>query len=368
MLKKIGLVVNPIAGLGGKLGLKGTDGYEVLRRIKGLEPLSPKRTVEALKELKRNLENFEIITYPFEMGEMEAKEANIDAKVIGEIDRYNTTSEDTKRAIVDFLKSNVDLILFAGGDGTARDILLAGVKDKPCLGIPAGVKIYSSCFAFNPRDAGLLAAKFLKGQVSCYYAEVLDIDEEAFRKGKLKVSLFGYLNTPYHEEALQPSKSFSLLNEDELSNLKAIAKYVIENMEEDVIYILSAGNSVKAIADELGVEKTLLGVDLLMNKKIVDKDVDEERILSRIKGKKAKIIVSPLGNQGFIFGRGNQQISDRVIEQVGKENIIVIATHKKLSKLKELRVDTGNPILDEKLKGYIRVISDYGYEEVKPLV
>ncbi|MEM4311733.1 MAG: ATP-NAD kinase family protein [Nitrososphaerales archaeon] len=368
---KIGFLVNPVAGLGGKLGFKGTDGKDILEKVKALkaEPIATKRAIEALMELKRNLDYFELITYPYEMGFYEAKEVGIEAKVVGQIkDRFNTTAEDTKRAVREFLKLKVDLILFAGGDGTARDLILAGVKGEPCLGIPAGVKIYSSCFAFNPREAGLLASKFLKGEVSCSDAEVLDIDEQAYRDGRLKVRLFGYLKTPYHEEAIQPSKSFTLLDEDELSNLEAIAKYVIENMEEDTIYILSAGNTVKVIADKLGIDKTPLGVDLILKKKLIERDANEEIILNKIRGKKAKIIVSPLGNQGFIFGRGNQQISDKVIKQVGKENIIVIASHRKLSKLKELRVDTGNSNLDEKLKGHIRVITDYNYEEVKPLV
>ena len=116
------------------------------------------------------------------------------------------------------------------------------------------------------------------------------------------------------------------------------------------------------VAKELEFEKTLLGVDICRNKKLIAKDVNESEILQIISSNKAKIVVSPIGNQGIILGRGNLQISPKVIRNAGKENIIVIATRYKLTSLPRafLRVDTRDMELDETFKNsYIRVIVDY---------
>lgn len=194
-------------------------------------------------------------------------------------------------------------------------------------------------------------------------AEVMDVDEDAFRDGRVSAKLYGYMLTPHEPYLIQGSKIASPMTEDEMRNQAAIAIYVIERMEADVIYIVGPGTTTRTIGDLLDAKKTLLGVDLFRNKALVASDVNEGRILEEIEGKAAQIIVTPIGGQGFIFGRGNQQISPGVIRQVGLDNMVVVATEAKLAGLRCLRVDTGDPGLDEKLRGRrLRVITDYKTE------
>ena len=356
------MIVNPIAGMGGRVGLKGSDGSETLRRARdlGATPISPQRAVEALRRLTLSAGQVEIVTYPREMGEDESREAGLHARVIGSITSGETTSTDTRAAARAMLAMGVDLILFAGGDGTARDVCEAVDGRVPVLGIPAGVKIHSGVFAITPTSAGDLASRYLKGEVvSVREAEVMDIDEDAFREGRLSASLYGYLLVPHEEALMQGSKEASTAQEQ--LNLEAIAADVVEEMDADTLYIVGPGSTTKAITDRLGVGKTLLGVDVLRNKDLVATDVNEAQLLELIEGKEAKIVVTVIGGQGFIFGRGNQQISPRVIRMVGKENIVVVATPSKLAALRgrPLLVDTGDGALDRELSGFIRVVTDY---------
>jgi predicted polyphosphate/ATP-dependent NAD kinase len=261
----------------------------------------------------------------------------------------------------------VDLLVFCGGDGTGRDILDVIHTDIPVLGVPTGVKMHSTVFSVNPEAAARVTMRFLWEELPLREAEVMDVDEEAFREGRVSAKLYGYMLTPYEPSLIQGSKVASPMTEHEMQNQAAIALYLIETMTPDTLYILGPGTTTRTIADLLEEEKTLLGVDLFYNKKNHAKDVNENQILAQIKGKTAKIIVTPIGGQGFIFGRGNQQISSRVIQQVGRDNIIVVATKHKLRGLKHLRVDTGDAALDEVLRGYIRVVADYNEIYVIPV-
>jgi predicted polyphosphate/ATP-dependent NAD kinase len=367
--KKLGLVVNPIAGMGGRVGLKGTDGKEILERALelGAKPVSPTRTIEALGEIAPIADRIELLTYPFEMGEEEARKSGLDPTVIGSITKSETTAADTVRAARDMLESQVDLILFAGGDGTARDVCTSVGQNVPALGIPTGVKIHSAVFAINPGKAGELAVKFLQGEASLCEAEVMDIDEQAFREGRLSASLYGYLRVPHERESVQPVKSASFATLDEKTSQEVIAEYVVEKMEDDCYYILGPGTTVKAVADKLGIAKTLLGVDIVYRGSLVGSDLNEQQLLKLIDQKKVRMIVSPVGRQGFIFGRGNPQISPAVIREVGKENILIIATRSKLSSIgfgRPLLVDTGDEETDRMLSGYTRVITGYQEEVV----
>lgn len=355
----IGLVVNPIAGIGGRVGLKGSDGDAWRLAIKlGAEPVAPKRAVEFLKALAKRVE---IATYPKLMGEFEAIEAGYRPYVVGEIGE-ETSAEDTKRACRE-LMGMVDLIVFVGGDGTARDVLDAVGTDCLVLGVPSGVKVYSSCFAMNPEYASKLVLDYLEGRGGVKEAEVLDIDEEAFRRDRLRVRLYGYLKIPYELGLVQAGKEPSRSGRDVMDNLKGIARYLKEVMD-DSVYVLGPGSTVKHVAEFLGIEKTLLGVDVVWRGRVLKRDANEEEIIEAIKGRRAKLVVTPIGGQGFIFGRGNQQISPRVLRMIGKEGIIVVGTKEKMRKLKSLHVDTGDRELDEELKGWMRVITDYREEEV----
>ncbi len=360
-LKYIGLIVNPYAGLGGRVGLKGSDGVETRRRAleMGAVPLSPARTVDALRELE-GLEGFQLITYPGKMGEDEAREAGVDHVVIGTTSG-ETSGDDTKRAASEMKEMGVDLIVFSGGDGTARDVYSVIGESVPVLGIPTGVKIHSGVYALDPRSAGVLLRRFIEGgSHETRLVEVMDIDEEAFRADVVQARLYGYMNALFHEELIQGSKEGSG-STDETSTL-GVANEVFDEMDAEVLYILGPGTTIKPIADRMGVEKTLLGVDVVQGGKLVLKDANERQLLDIIEGKKSRLYVTVIGGQGFVFGRGNQQLSPAVIRSVGKENIMIVATPNKLATLrgKPLRVDTGDISLDEELKGYHKLHTGYG--------
>jgi len=349
----IGFVINPIAGMGGRVALKGTDGVleEAIKR--GAKPIAAKRAREFLKNLKGNIE---FLTASGKMGEDVLKDFSIPYKIIYKAPE-NTSAEDTKRVVEEFIKGNVELIVFVGGDGTARDVVEVADSKIPVLGVPSGVKMYSSIFAINPEKAAEVVNKFAEGKTKLMDSEVLDIDEDAYRNNELKIKLFAYAKTPYVEDLIQSSKSEYVGGEEE-EDKRWIAEFFIENMEKDTLYLLGAGTTVAKIAEVLGLEKTLLGVDALYNGKIVAKDLSEKDILELIeKYPRVKIVITPIGSQGFIFGRGNQQFSEKVLERVGKNNIIILATPRKIRELKKLRIDLENA---QKFRGYYKVLVGYG--------
>lgn len=365
---RVGLVVNPIAGMGGKVGLKGTDGPKIVKKARelGAEPVAPERAVKALKRLREAKLDLEILTCSGEMGEDEAKEAGFTPRVVYEIESKETTSRDTKKAAEKFLEEKVDIILFAGGDGTARDLLESVDMEVPLLGVPTGVKMHSAVFANTPDIAGRLVERYLRGSLPLREAEVMDVDEEAFRENELETDLKGFGRTPYDPRLIQAAKSPTTSSGSEEKDQEAIARWIVEQMEEDRLYILAPGTTTRAVAEEMGIsEFTLLGVDLVRNGELVAKDVTEGRILEEIGDESAVIVVSPIGKQGFILGRGNQQVSPEVVRKVGIDNIMVLATPGKLAETPMLKVDTGDPDLDEEFKGYVRVVM--GYKITRPV-
>jgi len=359
-MKTIGFIVNPIAGMGGAVGLKGTDGRNILERAiaLGAEPVAPARAEDFLLELEPMKGTIRLITGSGKMGEDEARNQGFSFTVMGER-REETTAEDTKEIAKGVKEAGVELLVFCGGDGTARDILDVVDAKLPVLGVPTGVKMQSAVFAVNPRAAAKIVIEFLLDGLPLKEAEVMDVDEEAFRDGRVSAKLQGYMLTPYKPMLTQASKMASPSTESEARNQAAIAIYIIEEMKPNVVYIIGPGTTTRIVADLLDEKKTLLGVDLFCNRRIVARDVNEKQILEKIERKAAKIIVTPIGGQGFIFGRGNQQISPAVIRRVGLDNIVVIATKHKLRGLKTLRVDTGDPSLDENIRGDIKVLVDY---------
>ncbi|MCY4530127.1 MAG: ATP-NAD kinase family protein [Chloroflexi bacterium] len=357
-MRKLGLIVNPIAGLGGAVGLKGTDGNSTYRKAleMGAIPRAAPRAVEALRGLGR-LDGLEVLTYPGSMGENEARQAGLSPTVIGSIDVEDTSAEDTRLAAKELSDHSVDLILFAGGDGTARDLCSAVGDGVPSLGIPAGVKMYSGVYATTPRAAGRAAAQFLAGELPhTRLGEVMDIDEEAFREGEVQAQLYGYLRIPDDTSHVQVTKSPSHADENEA--ILAIAGEIVDSMREDTLYILGPGTTTKGIADVLRIPKTLLGVDAVLNGALVASDVTESQLIKMLDGgQPARVVVTAIGGQGHIFGRGNQQISADVLRRVGMDNIIVVATRRKLGSLsrRPLMVDTGSREIDRELSGYIMV-------------
>lgn len=370
---ELGLIINPIAGMGGKVGLKGSDGSEILEKAKqlGAKPQSLDRTRIFLKELERYNTKLRFITitgimggnvlnsFQFETESLDLPSLNHDTKL------FQTTPQHTREGARLLLNRKIDLILFVGGDGTARDIYESVGLKIPCLGIPGGVKIHSSVFATTPNAAAEIVKKFIQGETALRESEVMDINEEAFRENRVESKLYGYLNTPYLPRYVQPSKMASPHTEEERSNQERIAQYIINQMEqedEQWYYLLGPGTTTRAIANLMNQPKSLLGVDFYHQQQKIAMDLNEQEILDQIDGKKVKLIVTPIGAQGFIFGRGNLQLSAKVLYKIGLKNIIIIATKFKMSTLpdKKMRIDSRNQEFDKKFAGLHRVIVDFG--------
>ena len=281
---------------------------------------------------------------------------------------WETTSQDTRIAASEMAKENPAVILFAGGDGTARDLYEALGQGPLVLGIPTGVKIHSPVYANTPHQAGQLARDFLaQGNLSTKLEEVIDLDEEALRQGKVYTSLYGYLRVPYKREYLQNKKAPTPLSDKEAQG--AIALYLIDHMEKDIIYVIGPGTTTQAILDGLGEAGTLVGVDVVCNGELIRKDCGERELLEVVAPGKTRLVLTPTGGQGFLLGRGNQQISPEILKMVGKENIIVLATEDKLIKQygRPLLIFTGDEKTDLALKGYYRVITGYGSSMMVPV-
>jgi len=360
---KIGLIINPIAGMGGRVGLKGTDGIADQARTLGARPRSGQKAARALAKLP---ENTHIIAAPGPMGEDCARQSGFISPRVTDIGiKGKTKASDTIQAAKTMVKQGAGLILFAGGDGTARDIYTAVGDTIAVLGIPAGVKIHSPVFAMSPEKAGALATLYLTQKTTRFMEkEVLDIDENAYRKGSVSTQLFRYLKVPDDRRYLQNRKAGTPLSQKASQNL--ISLDIIDRMHKDMIYLIGPGTTTKLVLDNLGINGSLLGVDIVRDKKLIKKDAAEADILAITANNPFVIIITPIGGQGYLFGRGNHQFSPQVIQKAGPKNILVMATLEKIGSLKgsPFLVDTGDPKIDTLLSGYIRVITGYRQEMV----
>ncbi|WP_165729184.1 ATP-NAD kinase family protein [Pseudoalteromonas sp. 31A1] len=361
MAFKLGLIVNPVAGLGGTVALKGSDGaHTAAKAIElGAEPKANSRTKAALEVLLPYKERLTIYTVNGDMGEQTAKALGFNVEVI-----YNTaaitTPDDTEQAAKVLRDFGVDLVLFAGGDGTARNICHAIEDTIPVLGIPAGCKIHSGVYAITPKAAGRVVEMLVKGElVTLADADVMDIDEDAFRQGTVKAKRYGEMQTPSEVRYMQAVKNGGK-ETDELV-LADIAAHVVSQMDEDTFYIMGSGSTVEAIMEEMGLDNTLLGVDLIKDQTLVAQDLTAKQLLEFTHEQSTKLVITLIGGQGHIFGRGNQQLSPALIRAIGKENIIVVATKTKLQALngRPLICDTGDSELDDELTGYIKVTTGF---------
>lgn len=361
-MKKLGLIINPIAGMGGRVGLKGTDGADILAKAEslGAKPRANQRTIEALNELVILKDEVELITCPNQMGQNALVHCGFKPKVIGSVSTGSTSSIDTTHAAKKMLDMGTDLILFAGGDGTARDIYSAVKDSQVVLGVPAGVKIHSAVYACNPTMAGKLASLFLQGKTRrTVDREVMDIDEKNYRRGILSAKLYGYLKIPFEKKYVQNLKTGSPATEAYYQ--QAIATDIVENMNDDFYYIIGPGTTTRAIMQKLDLGNSLLGIDIVHKKKLIAQDLNELQLLNKINGKKCKLIITPIGGQGYIFGRGNQQLSPDVLKVIGKDHVIIVATAQKINSLqnRSLLVDTGDRETDLILSDYFRIVTGY---------
>ena len=355
---KIGLIVNPVAGMGGSVGLKGTDGDMHHKAIElGAEPVTPLRTTALLKAIK-NLHQIEFLAPPGIMGADYLTAQNIPFQGVGVI-QSETSASDTRNIAQQMLSLSAQLIIIVGGDGTARDIHDAIDLQIPVVAVPAGVKVFSAVFAISTRAAAEMIDAFVEG-CGTHEQEVLDIDEAAYRDNRLSSQLYGFLRVPDVKRLLQSGKSASDTGTSAAENKEDIAAWMVEKLAQDTLYLLGPGTTVKAVADGLAFEKTLLGVDAVLNQRLVGVDLNEKAILNLMsKHENCWIIVTPLGGNGFIFGRGNKQFTPQVIRKIGRTNIIVVANREKMQQLDCLRVDTGDDGINEILSGYMPVITGY---------
>lgn len=336
--------------MGGKVGLKGTDDLAGLAIKLGGEPVSLRNARLALQSIEDTDVLF--LTCSGKMGEDVLKQTQFNFEVIYRAPE-KTTAEDTKTTARKMLVLKCDLILFAGGDGTARDVIFAVDMKIPILGIPAGVKIFSPVFCITPKECGKIISTFTETSVR----EVLDIDEEAYRRNELSVQIRGEALVPV-SPGVQSGKTIS----ESVDAKIEIASRIFDDFlaeGKDVLYIIGPGTTTMEVKKRFGIDGTLLGVDVARNGMLFKKDASEKHILDAIlkSGGKVVIIVSPIGSQGFIFGRGNQQIGPEVIKLA--DEIKVIASPEKLESITDLYIDTGDHELDEQLRGYIKVLSGY---------
>jgi predicted polyphosphate/ATP-dependent NAD kinase len=357
-MRRLGLIVNPLAGLGGTVALSGSDGMAAEALKRGAVPRATARAAEALAPIARDKE-IEVCCYAGGMGEAAARAAGLTPRIIGVPMYEQTNADDTRRAAQVIEAAGCELLLFAGGDGTACDLLEASLEQMPVLGIPAGVKMQSGVFATTPAAAGVLAADFLKAgnrPRALRDAEIMDVDERARRRGVIAGRLRGTLPAPDHPRLRQHPKTRRLPNE--AAALAALAKSVVRGLEPDTLYLLGPGTTLGAVKRAARMSSTLAGVDVLRDGKTMLRNATERQLLDLLaSAPRARLIVSPIGGQGFVFGRGNQQLSVPVLLRLGLDNIQLIATTAKLNELKGagLLVDTGDAGLDAALAGWHRV-------------
>lgn len=365
---RLGLIINPLAGLGGPAALKGSDGMAAEALARGSEPRASERTRLALQYLLPLRERLQFLSFPGAMGADLLHELGFAHQVLGSLNDAATSAEDTKEAVQQLQAAGCGLILFAGGDGTARDVCSVVQEGQPVLGIPAGVKIHSGVYAISPRAAGELAARLVEGglvRLAC--GEVRDLDEAALREGRVAARWYGELTVPEEGHFMQQTKQAGMESEELV--LLELADWLQDSMEDGVRYVFGPGSTLHGLAQNLGLETTLLGVDVIENGQVLARDVTEAQLFELVDGHPSRLLVTAIGGQGHILGRGNQQISPRVLRAIGLDHLRVVATKRKLGTLqgRPLLVDSGDPQLDDSFPAAVRVWAGYKEELLYPL-
>ena len=369
---KLGLLVNPFAGIGGALALKGSDGVEIREKAlaMGAEKKALDKTRIALEHILPIKDNVHLYVASGEMGETLAKDMGFNYSVVYQPQNSQTESQDSEATAKILLAQQVDLILFAGGDGTARNVCHVVGNVVPVLGVPAGCKIHSGVYAITPAAAGRVLKQVINGEiVSVSDAEVMDIDEALFRQGRVNARQFGEMQVPTELRYIQAVKMGGK-ESDELV-LADIAAHIIEVIEDnpEQLFVMGSGSTVEFIMQELGIANTLLGVDVIKNKQLVASDVTAKELLTLTAKKNCKLVLTLIGGQGHIIGRGNQQLSPAFLKRLGKENILLIATKSKISNLsgRPLIVDSGDLAVDQQLSGLVSIITGYHDQVLYPI-
>ncbi len=376
---RLGLLVNPDAGLGGRLGLKGSDGQAEYARSQGAEDRSGPRVMDVLEYFSNLHRDKSDIKWFTSKGRMGTDWISQDIK-IGEITTIHqsldsTKASDTSNLVISLLDSNIDLLLYAGGDGTTRDIISVLESEKrpdiPVIGIPCGVKMHSGCFASSPKAAAEVLSAWLNGDLLISSTEVLDLDEDKYRDGEWVVRLYAEAKTPASPRWMQGAKMrVEATGEEEI--IEGLSDHIKQLLVSDNrLIIWGSGGTLRTISNQIGFEGTVLGIDASIGSKQVGKDLNELQLLKLLSSHKGDItlLLSPMGGQGFLIGRGNLQLSPRVLREIGIDNVLGVVTPAKLLSVRRLRIETGDAILDEKfaLKKYLKVLQGYRTTRVLPV-
>jgi predicted polyphosphate/ATP-dependent NAD kinase len=364
---RLGLVINPYAGVGGPSALKGSDHKDSLKIAldRGVEPKANQRVIEMLSALQTNLTEIHIITASGSMGGSACQGFSLASINIVFDTPEHTTASDTQSAVQLINHEHVDLLVFVGGDGTARDVFSMIGDKQTVLGLPAGVKMHSAVFAVTPKAVASVIDSMINHRlVAARMAEVRDIDEEAFSQGLVKTRYFGEMQIPDDQLLVQSVKCSGLLDDEIM--LDELCAYVAETIDyDDTLYILGSGGTLKHLKSTLGIaEPTLLGVDVWYKGNVLHHDAHEQQLFDLVRThNKVQITLSVIGGQGIVLGRGNQQISARLINAVGVDSLQFISTQTKLLALngKPLSVDSGSDELNKRLSGFHKIIC--GYED-----
>ena len=353
---RVGFLINPIAGMGGRVGLHGTDGSLYLEAEKlGAKPASASRAAITLARISTDTP-WELITAPGPMGEellvsphvnksLKARSRTLEIEL-----SYPTSAIQTQEVVKALVKENVDLILFAGGDGTARDIFAIIHDSLPMVGIPAGVKMRSGVFGLHPGDVATLLSRAIEEHqrfksVRTTTAEILDLPPSASVEHYSTSEFFGVAKTIYAPELMQRSKSAS--GRDGEVALAELASDYAKRMERGKLYLFGPGGSTNLILTACGFEATPQGVHAVLDGKLIGSNLSESAIAQLLaRNSQCELVVGVIGGQGFLFGRGNQELSAAIIEKVGWSRIFILASASKLLELvpTQLHMEFSEPL------------------------
>ena len=376
---RLGLLVNPDAGLGGRLGLKGSDGQAELARSMGAEDRSGPRMRAMLEHFssihRAGFEDISWVTSEGRMGTEWFPEAEIGSISTVHSSSRGTSAADTQDAVNSLLESEIDLLVYAGGDGTTRDVVAAlesaESSETPVIGVPTGVKMHSGCFAASPKAAAEALSSWLIGDLLLASTEVLDLDEDLYRQGKWVVRLYAEAITPSSPRWMQGSKQRIEASGEE-DTTEGLADHIRELLVSDNrMLIWGSGGTLRKIAEMNEFEPTNLGIDATIGNEQVGTDMSESDLLELLSEHDGPttLLLSPMGGQGFLIGRGNLQLSPQVLRLIGIENILGVVTPAKLLSVRRLRIETGDTELDADFADmrYMKVLQGYRTTRVLPV-
>tara|TARA_B100000945_G_scaffold318471_1_gene323377 strand:- start:9 stop:1148 length:1140 start_codon:yes stop_codon:yes gene_type:complete len=376
-MTRIGLLVNPDAGIGGRLGLKGSDGQAEYARSQGAEDRAGPRVRDALAHFTRLRKDTSDLQWVTSEGRMGSEWIGSEIGIISTVHQSSglTSAEDTAGLVQTLLDAEIDLLVYGGGDGTTRDIVAtlekAGRGSLPLIGVPCGVKMYSGCFAASPKAAAEVLSAWLDGELLVANTEVLDLDEKIFREGRWVVRMYAEAMTPASPRWMQGTKQrVEASGEEEI--VEGLADHIREIlMVDNHLIIWGSGGTLRTIGEMVRMNPTALGIDASIGSKQIGTDLNESdllKLLSEHEGE-VTILLSPMGGQGFLIGRGNLQLSPEVLRTAGIDSVLGICTPAKLLTVRRLRIETGDSDLDAEFAGkrYMKVLQGYRTTRVLPV-